>query len=353
MSAAPAHCARLRRRARSPEPAVTPRVAVVGTGRWGRNLVRNFAELGALGALCDADVAVLNALGERYPGVARYESVEAALADPGVDAVAIATPSASHGALVRRVLDSGRAVFVEKPLCMDLAEGEALRRLAESRGLVLMVGHLLLYHPAFVALRELVHDGGIGELRYLYSHRLNFRGHGGEDDALWDFGPHDVSMILSLVEELPARVTTGGGAAVHPEVADTALLHFSFPSGLQAHVFASWVHPFKDQRLVVVGAGGMIVFDDVLPGPKKLLLYPHAVDWSAGVPTVTRAEAVPIPYRGIEPLAAECAHFLDCVRTGRNPQSDAGEAVRVLAVLDACRRSLAAGAPVELANGDW
>jgi len=328
----------------APVTAVPARVAVIGTGRWGRNLVRNFHALGALAALCDRDAAVLGDLAARFP-VRAFSEGEAVFADPDVDAVAIATPSRSHGPLVRAALQADKAVFVEKPLCMSLVEAGELRRLAQARGQVLMVGHLLLYHPAFVALREFVLDGGIGALRYIYSNRLNFRGHGGEDNALWDFAPHDVSMILALVGELPLRVVSSGGSAVHPQLADTLLAHMSFAGDLQAHVFASWVHPFKDQRLVVVGEGGMVVFDDVLPGPKKLLCYPHAVDWSNGVPTVNRAEARPIAYHNAEPLALECQHFLDCVASGHDPRSDADEGWRVLAVLDAFERSLASGQP--------
>ncbi len=337
------------RRGRAP---MTPRVAVIGTGRWGRNLVRNFASLGALAALCDRDPEVLADLVARFPGALAQPDVEALLADPGIDAVAIATPSGSHGALARRALEAGKAVYVEKPLCMDPAEGLALGDLADARGLTLMTGHLLLYHPAFVALRDFVRDGGLGDLRYVYSHRLNFRGHAGEDDALWDFGPHDLSMILALADELPVRVSAGGGASVHPRTADTVIAHLDFPAGLQAHLFVSWVHPFKEQRLVVVGEGGTAVFDDVLPGPRKLQFHPHLVEWSGEAASVIRAEGTPIPYGTDEPLAVECGHFLDCIVTARRPRSDAREATRVLAVLDACARSLALHASVAIERGD-
>ncbi|MCC7410326.1 MAG: Gfo/Idh/MocA family oxidoreductase [Gammaproteobacteria bacterium] len=325
----------------------TARIAVLGTGRWGRNLVRNFAELGALAALCDSAPALTAPLAARYPGTAVYHDLDALLADGSVDAVAIATPSRSHGALARRVLEAGKSVFVEKPLSMDLAEAGDLRRLAAAGRGVVMVGHLLLYHPAFVALREHVGAGGIGALRYLYSHRLNFRSQANGDDALWDFVPHDLSMILALAQALPVRVMASGGPSVHPGVADTLLAHFTFAGGLQAHVFASWVHPYKDQRLVVVGEGGMIVFDDVLPGPKKLLLFPHEVEWTGEVPSINRAEAIPIAYASAEPLALECRHFLDCVVSRRPPLSDVEDGYRVVAVLEACERSLAAGLPVQ------
>lgn len=323
-----------------------PRVGVVGTGYWGKNLLRNFAALGALEAFCDADKTTLERHAERYDQTRAYNDIGALLADDALDAVAIATPAETHGVLTRRALEAGKHVFVEKPLCLDLEEAAVLDELAHARGLVLMVGHLLLYHPAFVALREFVDTGKIGELRYVYSTRASLGKIRREENALWSFAPHDVSMILQLAGTVPERVTCAGGSWLHPGVADTSLSHLSFADGVQGHIFVSWLHPYKDHRLVVVGSDGMVVFNDVESGAQKLLHYPHEVAWSGDLPTVDKAEAVPISYAPTEPLAQECAHFLSCVANGERPVSDASEGRRVLSVLDACQRSLREGLPM-------
>jgi UDP-2-acetamido-3-amino-2,3-dideoxy-glucuronate N-acetyltransferase len=213
---------------------------------------------------------------------------------------------------------------------------------------VLMVGHLLLYHPAFVALRALVHAGRIGALRYVYSNRVSLGRLRREENALWSFAPHDFSMILALAGAMPDRVSANGGSYLAHGVADTTLSHMHFPGGVQAHVFVSWLHPYKDQRLVVVGADGMAVFNDVADGADKLLLYPHRAQWDGDVPVVEKVAAEPIAYAPDEPLGRECAHFLDCCATGARPLSDAAEGLRVLAVLDACQRSLVQGRPITL-----
>ena len=317
-------------------------MAVIGAGHWGRNLVRNFSALGALSAVCDKDSAVRDAL--ELPDGVRWETDPAVLfSDPCIHAVAIATPAATHGALTRQALDAGKHVFVEKPLCLDLAEAEALGALADRLGRALMVGHLLLYHPAFDALSAELARGGLGALRYVYSTRASLGRIRREENALWSFAPHDVSMILALTGAMPDRVFSAGGSWLHPPVADTSLTHLTFPGNVQAHVFVSWLHPYKDQRLVVVGSDGMAVFNDVEQGERKLLRYAHTVGWNGAVPAIDKAAATPLTYDREEPLTRECAHFLDCVASGRRPRSCAREAWRVLSVLDACQRSLSSG----------
>jgi len=328
-----------------------PRVAVVGTGHWGKNLARNFHALGALAAICETDAAARAAQSALYPEAVALDSIDAALADPTVAAVAIATPAATHGALVSKALTAGKHVFVEKPLCLDVAEGAALGKQAAEDGLTLMVGHLLLYHPAFQALKAAVAEGRLGKLRYMVSNRLSLGKIRREENALWSFAPHDISMILQLAGGvLPSRVVSNGGTYLSPEVADTTLSHLTFGEGLQAHLFVSWLHPYKNQELVVIGEKAMAVFDDVTKGEGKLMLYPHQVGWEGEIPAINKAEGVPIPYGDAEPLRNECAHFLDCVATGRAPNSNAEEGLRVLTVLDACQRSLSSGQPVVLSE---
>ncbi|MSO69313.1 MAG: Gfo/Idh/MocA family oxidoreductase [Alphaproteobacteria bacterium] len=322
---------------------MTPRVAVIGAGHWGRNLMRNFDALGALTAFYDDDTATRAREAAAYPNARAASSLDALLADPAIDAVVIATPAATHSALGRRALEAGKHTFVEKPLCLNAPDAEALGRLADRLDRTLMVGHLLLFHPAFVALKRFLAESHIGELRYIYSNRASLGRIRREGGALWEFAPHDVSMILGLTGVMPERVTCVGGAWLQAEVADLTLTHLAFPSGVQAHIFVSWLHPYKDHRMVVIGANGMVVFDDVASGPQKLLHYPHVVDNTGDIPAVTKAAAIPIPYDSDEPLARECRHFLDCVSNRKTPLSDWREGHRVLAVLQACQRALNSG----------
>jgi UDP-2-acetamido-3-amino-2,3-dideoxy-glucuronate N-acetyltransferase len=327
-----------------------PRTALIGHGYWGRNLARNLNALGALAAIAETDAAMREAARDAYPGAASHADVEAVLADPAIAAVMIATPAATHGALVARALKAGKHVFVEKPLCLDVAEAERLATDATRRGLTLMVGHLLLYHPAFVALKACVAAGRLGRLRYVYSTRLSLGKIRREENALWSFAPHDISMILQLVGGLPDRVITAGGQYLHAGVADTTLSHLAFADDVQAHIFVSWIHPYKDQRLVVVGEQAMAVFNDVSPGAEKLLIYPHEARWDGTVPVVSKAEAEPIPYETVEPLRREVETFLAAVAGGPKPPSDAREGIAVLRVLDACQRALASGHPVDMGH---
>ncbi len=335
---------------KKPVPRVAvPRIGVIGLGHWGANLVRNVAALGALAAMHDTAPATRARFAAAHPAARLHDDAASVLADPAIEAVMIATPAATHGALVKRALEAGKHVFVEKPLCLDVAEAEALAKEAARRGRILMVGHLLHYHPAFLALSAAVRSGKLGKLRYIYSHRLSLGRIRREENALWSFAPHDISMILALMGTMPLRVSAEGGQFLDDKVADTTLTHFTFPGGEQAHVFVSWLHPFKDQRLVVVGEKAMAVFNDVAAGAGKLVAYRHEAGWSGDIPFVTKAEAEPIPFDlGAEPLKRECETFLAALRGGPPPPSDAAEGIRVLTVLDACQRALESRAPVAL-----
>ena len=314
------------------------RVAVVGVGYWGKNLVRNFHELGALEALCDTDPTAQAANKTRYEGV-RFESdYPSLLRDPSLNAVVLATPAVTHYELAKAALQAGKDVLVEKPLAIDVKHGEELVRLGETKGRILMVGHILRYHPAILKLKELITHGTLGKINYVYSNRLNIGKIRTEENILWSFAPHDISVILSLLDEMPAHVTCQGGAYVSQNITDVTLSHFEFPSGVQAHIFVSWLHPIKEQRLVVVGSEKMAVFDDTVD--HKLVLYAHKVEWKNRIPTAVKADAEVVSLDDREPLRAECQHFLDCVETRNTPVSKGAEGLRVLRVLDACQRAL-------------
>lgn len=315
-------------------------VAVAGCGAWGKNLVRTFGALGALRAVNDPDPAAARAVSERFGVPVR--PFDELLADPEIDAMVIAAPAVQHAPLARLVLEAGKHVFVEKPLALKVGEAERLCELAESTGRILMVGHLLQYHPVFQALEALVADGVLGRLQYVYSNRLNFGRIRREENILWSFAPHDISMMLRLARSEPDAVSAVGSTFLHRQIADVTTTHLSFPNGVEGHVFVSWLHPFKEQKLVVIGDHGMAVFDDGEEWENKLLHYPHEVAWRDGIPSAAKANAIPVPVVPAEPLIRECEHFISCVATGATPRTDGREGIRVLRVLDAAERSMRA-----------
>jgi UDP-2-acetamido-3-amino-2,3-dideoxy-glucuronate N-acetyltransferase len=327
-----------------------PNVAVVGVGYWGKNLVRNFYELGALRTLCDTQSSVQAACTQNYRGVKFCSDYGEVLSDPDIDAVALATPAVTHYELAKAALEAGKDVLVEKPLAIDVKQGEDLVKRAEARRRILMVGHILRYHPAVLKLQELIRNGVLGKIDYLYSTRLNIGKIRTEENILWSFAPHDISVMLALLNEMPTRVICQGSAFLNRDVTDVTLSHFEFPSGVQAHIFVSWLHPLKEQRLVVVGSEKMAVFDDT--AEHKLVLYPHKVEWINRTPIAVKAKGETVELEVREPLRAECQHFLDCVGSRVSPVSDGREGLQVLRVLDACQRALQNGgnAPITAKN---
>src|SRR5215470_10107050 len=315
------------------------KIGCLGAGYWGINLVRNFRELGSLSRVCEVNPETRAHIERVYPDVNVTDSVDHVLADGTVNGVAIATPAETHGDLVRRALSADKDVFVEKPLCLTVDEAKDLIELASKRKRILMVGHLLWYHPAVNKLKALIDEGAIGRIQYIYSNRLNLGKIRREENILWSFAPHDISVILGLLGEMPDAITAQGGNYLHDRIADVTVSLLSFPSGVKAHVFVSWLHPYKEQKLVVVGDRKMAVFDDV-EERDKLLLYPHTIHWKNHVPIPSRAEAQPIPFDPREPLQAECSHFLECIQTRQTPRTDGREGLRVLTVLQRCQEAL-------------
>ncbi|GAB4111486.1 MAG: Gfo/Idh/MocA family oxidoreductase [Acidobacteriota bacterium] len=318
----------------------TPFVAVIGSGYWGKNLVRIYHALGALKLICDKDETVLAHFQQRYPDVEVCLSLQDVLTRDDISGVVIATPAETHFSLAREALLAGKHVYVEKPLVLGESEARELIQYSEEQKLTLMVGHLLQYHPIFVRLRELAASGELGRINYIYSHRLNVGKIRREENSLWSFAPHDISMILALAGESPDYVLATGGNYLHKKIADVTTTHLEFPSGLKAHVFVSWLHPFKVQQLVVVGDRKMAVFDDTRPWGEKLLLYPHEIKWENHVPILYKADPEKVPVIQAEPLLCECQHFLHCVQSGRRPLTDGREALEVLRILNCSQRSL-------------
>jgi UDP-2-acetamido-3-amino-2,3-dideoxy-glucuronate N-acetyltransferase len=325
-------------------------VAVVGCGYWGSKIVRVVGELGALACVVDADLAKADALAR--PHGARGRTLTEALADPTIEGVAIATPAATHAEIAGAALAAGKHCFVEKPITLRVAEAEALVAAAERAGRKLMVGHLLQYHPAFVELLRLVRAGELGRLQYIGSNRMNFGRFRREENSLWSFAPHDISMLLALAGEEPVSVAAFGAPVLHPTIADVTTTHLVFPSGVKAHVHVSWLHPVKEQTLTVVGERGMLVFNDGQNWDRKLMRYAHRIEWIDGHPQPVPAEPTPVALTPAEPLKLELQHFLRCVNEPDFlPCTDGAEGTRVLRVLAAADIALVgAGAAPEPAR---
>ena len=314
-------------------------IAIVGCGHWGKNLVRNFHELNSLYAICDVDEEKLKLFKEKYPDVITHNDFKTLLTDPKIDAVVISSPAETHYALAKEVLLSNKDVFVEKPIALNYKDGEELVSLAREKKRILLVGHILEYHPAIIKLKEIIDKGEVGKINYIYSNRLNLGKFRTEENILWSFAPHDISVILNLLGEMPEEVFAHGGNYLNPNITDVTVTTMNFPSGVKAHIFVSWLHPYKEQKLIVVGDKQMVVFDDVEP-EDKLYTYSHKIDWIERLPVPRPEEAEIIKIEKKEPLRAECEHFIDCITTKKTPKTDGHNGLRVLKILEACQKFL-------------
>jgi UDP-2-acetamido-3-amino-2,3-dideoxy-glucuronate N-acetyltransferase len=314
-------------------------IACIGAGYWGKNLVRNFASLGVLHSICDFDHEKLKQYKDLYPEVKLQTTIYEALQDKEIQGAVIATPAETHYRLAKQALEMGKDVFVEKPLALSVREGEELIALSRKNDRITMVGHLLQYHPGILRMHEMVKTGELGKIYYVYSNRLNLGKFRKEENILWSFAPHDISVILLLLGEMPTVVSAHGGNYLQQDIADVTVTNLHFQSDVRAHLFVSWLHPYKEQKLIVVGDKKMAVFDDVVPRD-KLLLYEHWIDWIDRVPVPRKEDAKVIEFLPTEPLRAECLHFLECMTSRQTPRTDGEEGLRVLRILEASQESL-------------
>lgn len=319
-------------------------IAVIGCGNWGKNHLRVLHELGALYALADTAPATVNQFSEQYQ-VPQYTLTQI-VNDPKIDGVVIATPAESHAEIALACLEGGKHLFIEKPLSLDLTQAKHIYEQAIHANKVLMVGHILHYHAAFMQLKALIQAGELGTLQYLYSNRLNLGKFRTEEDIWWSFAPHDVSMILALIDEMPQSVSAFGSKFLKHTTSDVTCTHLAFPKGQQAHIFVSWLHPYKEQKLVVVGDAAMAIFDDGQPWASKLRLHPYPAAWTDGLPRPASSEAINIALPESEPLKEEIKHFLECIYHQQIPLSDGKESLRVLTILNAAANSIAQHQPI-------
>lgn len=316
-------------------------IAVVGSGYWGKNLVRNFYELNALKTICDLNEDMLKEFKLKYPEVKTTNSFRNILKDDEIKGVVISTPAVLHYKMVKEALKYGKDVFVEKPLALDVNEGKELVEIARNNGSLLMIGHILHYHPAIIKLKEMINQGELGKIEYIYSNRLNLGKFRTEENILWSFAPHDISIILMLLNEMPVKLSCHAGTYLSKNIPDVTMTTMEFSSAVKSHIFVSWLHPYKEQKLVVVGSKKMAVFDDV--SLEKLLLYPHEIEWVNRIPVPHKKDAEIIEIENKEPLKEECKHFLECIESRKTPETDGDEGLRVLEVLEKSQASLEKG----------
>ncbi len=313
------------------------RICVVGAGRWGKNHVRTLADLGHLGGVVDCDQAVLDDLQKRYPELRVFQDLEVALA-AGFDGYTVATPAETHLDIAEKIINAGKPLLVEKPMALHSGDALRMNALAQRSNVNLMVGHVMLFHPAIRKMRDLIADGKIGKLEYLYSNRLNLGTMRTEENILLSFAPHDISVFQFLIGTRPFEVVSRGGAFIQPHIHDTTMTVLRYPENTVAHIFVSWLHPFKEHRLVAIGSRGMFSYEDT-SDHKELRFYEKGIDWVRGAPVPRDGPTEVIPYDPELPLTAELRYFAE--NLDRTIEvSDGRSGVEVLEILEEATRSL-------------
>ena len=321
-------------------------IAVIGCGYWGKNHVRALDELGYLGAICDSDLnnkivgdgvaSSKEKLVHKYRHVAQFTDYWDVLEDGSIDAVVVATPAKTHSEITINALDAGKHVLVEKPMAISTAEADRMMLAASFSHKILMIGHILEYHPAVIALEKYIRDGHLGELQYFYSSRLNIGRIRREENVLWSFAPHDIALIRTIVGVSPLFVGVKEASYLTEGVSDITIMHLDFPGGIKAHIFVSWLHPVKEQKFVVIGSKAMAVFDDQTN--EKVKIYEHKIEWKepSEVAHIDKAEYKILcgSFGGAEPLKDELKHFVECCETGKAPKTGGAEGREVLNILE-------------------
>jgi len=316
------------------------KIALIGAGNWGKNHLRELNRLGVLQKVLEPSSSIIAERKKEFPGVDFVTDEKQVIDDPGIRAVVITAPAELHYELTKKYLLGGKDVLVEKPMALTVKQAEELIEIADKNEKILMVGHILQYHPAVIKLKELIDQGELGQIRYIYSNRLNIGKLRTEENVLWSFAPHDISLIIMFMAgEEPLKVSAFGGAYVRHSIADTTLTILEFKNGIKGHIFVSWLHPFKEQKLVVVGSEKMVVFDDV--SEEKLFIYPHKIKWEKGkIPVAQKADFNIVEFEQKQPLTEELLHFIHCIETRETPKTDGREGLKVLDILERAEKQL-------------
>lgn len=315
------------------------KIGLVGLGYWGKNILRVLNELKIPFVACDSSLKAVELRKKEFPKAQYTLKYDDILSDNQIKAVIVATPASTHFELAKQALNSQKDILVEKPLSLSIEDGEDLIGVASRTKKILMVGHILQFHPAIIKLKELIESGDLGKIEYIYSNRLNIGKLRTEENILWSFAPHDISVILSLIGQEPEKVECFGGDYLNKDIHDVTLTMLTFANGIKAHIFVSWLHPFKEQKLIVVGSKAMAVFDDL--SKDKLFVYPHKIVWENGlVPIAQKAEHITVKLELKEPLKEEITHFLESIKFRKKPKTDGEEGLRVLKVLNRAQNYL-------------
>lgn len=321
------------------------KVAVIGMGMWGKNIVRNFYNLGVLEMVCDLDDESLNTVLNQFPGVKVTKDFHDIINNENITSVAVVTPSHTHFKMVKAMLEAGKNVYVEKPISTVAEEARILTQMAEEKGLILMVGHLLLYHPAVNRLKMLIEEGALGELVYAQSDRLNVNYHKNDRSVMWDLAPHDVSMIAYATGKDPVKVISAMGCSTDKnEIMDITHIGIEFEDGMIAHISDSWITPQKHVTLLIRGTKATAIFDDTLPN-NKLKVYDNFVP--------ANTQDYPVDYIEIEPLKLECQHFINCCESGHRARSDGENGYKVISILEEAEKIMLGSKVKELDKKDF
>ena len=310
---------------------MSKKIAVIGCGYWGKNIIRNFAELNSLYAVCDPNTSLSQKYADKYN--VKNLTFPEILTNSNIKGVVLAVPAVMHANMAIEAMNSGKNVFVEKPLAMNNVEGTAMIDLAKKNNVKLMVGHLLHYHPVFKAALNIIKSGKLGVLDYVYSNRLSFGKVRTEEDVIWSFAPHDISMILAIADSEPRFIRTESKNILRDHIADVATIHIEFFSGLKSNVNVSWLHPHKEHKLVAIGESAMLIFDDTNEWEKKLALHPYKVKISENISELEKSDVEYVKVDKSEPLLNECKHFIDVVNGKIEPHTDGQEGLRVTNIL--------------------
>jgi UDP-2-acetamido-3-amino-2,3-dideoxy-glucuronate N-acetyltransferase len=317
------------------------RVCVVGAGRWGINHIKTLHGLNALGGIVESDNMVLDSLKTAYPNIQCFNNLSDALLED-FDGYTVATPAPTHFKVAKQIIESGKHVLIEKPITLKSGEAEKLADLAKEKNVNLMVGHVLLFHPAFTKIKSLLEDGILGDLQYMYSNRLNLGTIRTEENVFWSFAPHDIALFQYFTKSFPNKVTSRGVDTLQDGIHDTTITSLEYPNRIMGHIFVSWLHPFKEHRFVIVGSKGMIRFEDSAEG-KPLIFYDKTVDWKDNIPTPRNGPTKHIDYESVMPLTEELKYFVDHLDGSPIMICDSQSAVEVMKILETATESLTGG----------
>jgi len=320
------------------------KICVVGAGQWGKNHIRTLNELGFLGGVVEASPGIRKELSELYPGIKLFPNVKEAIVE-NFDGFTVATPAETHYRIAEYLISHKQHVLVEKPITLKTNDARKLKKLAEKHETNLMVGHLLLFHPAIRKIKELIENGKIGKLEYIYSNRLNLGTVRMEENILWSFAPHDISIFQYLIGSFPKEIVSRGGVFLRPDNHDSSMTVLTYPGNIVGHIFVSWLHPFKEHRIVVIGSKGMFSYEDS-SNEKNILFYEKGIDWVQGEPIKRDGPTEVIPYEKNMPLAEELQYFVDHLNGDTIEIADAQNAVEVLDILERASESLLGNSPL-------